>query len=90
MNTTYAVRKTSHYQGCHGPGALVARFDDRQEAEKLIDEISTCSFCHPGRTAQYSTGQCYDIWTSHKPATDDTAEEALIRMRDEQDEDDAA
>ena len=62
----YGIRQNSHYQGAgHGPVLYVA--DSEDEADRMENEVSTCSFCHPGRTQNYSTGTCYEVVRTAKP-----------------------
>ena len=64
---TYGVRENSHWQGCR-PGPVLAAFATEPEAHRAEDALSTCSFCRPGRTAQYSVGRCFDVVkTSREP-----------------------
>lgn len=79
----YAVHHYSHWQGASNPGSRVAVFASRETAKSLASELSTCSFCTPGRAAQYSTGVCYEVYPTRRPITDDTIEDAVIRLRDE-------
>jgi hypothetical protein len=47
---------------------VLLAFESREEADMVENEVSTCSFCHPGRAANYSTGSCYEVVrTSRKP-----------------------
>ena len=79
---TYAVHRYSHWQGSRNPGSRVAVFAERTDAEEFANRISTCSFCTPGRTGNYSTGACYSVYKSNRPATDEDAEAAEMRLRD--------
>lgn len=66
-NTAYGVRGVSHYQSST-PGPVIAAFGSYEEASALAEELSTCSFCSPGRARQYSTGRCYEVVrTSRQP-----------------------
>lgn len=65
--TTYGIREESHYQGC-SPGPVLAATASRDEAYRWADDLSTCSFCSPGRTSRYSTGRCIAVVKTSRPA----------------------
>ncbi len=82
MATAYAVREFSHWQGARNPGAIVAVTETEEEADALVDALSTCSFCTPGRTAQYSIGRCYVVreTTRYQPGYGfDQLDEAVLQ-----------
>lgn len=81
-NTAYGVRAVSHWQGSQ-PGRVLAAVATQLDAEKLVDKISTCSFCTPGRSSQYHVGSCYEVVrTSRQPGylTEDAPEELVEAM----------
>lgn len=57
----HVVKSSSHWQGAsHYPVAIAPNED---VAEHVANLLSTCSFCHPGRTSNYNTGECYSAST---------------------------
>lgn len=67
MKNAYGIRSVSHYQGST-PGPVLMAFESSAEAESIVMQVSTCSFCHPGRTSQYSTGSCYTVVRTSREA----------------------
>jgi hypothetical protein len=63
----YGIRSVSHYQGS-SPGPVLMAFETREEADRIENEVSTCSFCHPGRVRNYSTGSCYEVVKTSREA----------------------
>ena len=63
--TVYGIRAVSHYQGSR-PGPVLTT-GTKAEMEEIQDKLSTCSFCDPGRAAQYSTGECYEVVRTSRP-----------------------
>lgn len=59
-NHAYGVRENSHWEGST-PGPVLAAFATEAKADAAEDALSTCSFCRPGRTAQYSVGSCFEV-----------------------------
>lgn len=84
MATQYAVHSFSHWQGASNPGHRVAVLPTAEEAEALVNKLSTCSFCTPWKSRNYDVGSCYKVYPSHSPADYQTAEDALIGLRDAQ------
>ena len=64
----YALHHYSHWQGA-GRGSRIDVFATCEEAEAIQNRLSTCSFCFPGRTAQYSTGTCFEVVPTRHPVT---------------------
>ncbi len=62
---TYGLKAYSHYQGS-GPGRLIAH-GSKEACEAAENALSTCSFCYPGRTSNYSTGSCYQAVPTRVP-----------------------
>ena len=54
----------SHYQG--STPDFLGTVPDGMNESALIDALTTCSFCAPGRTSNYSTGECYGVQTTRK------------------------
>lgn len=54
---TWGVYANSHWQGARPPSLIAVGTKD--QAKNVADALSTCSFCTPGRVANYSTGSCY-------------------------------
>lgn len=61
----YGLYRSSHYQG--SAQRQVAHHPDRALVRSVASELSTCSFCSPGRTAGYSTGTCYFERATRRP-----------------------
>ena len=62
----YAVREYSHWQGTTNPGDIIAVVGTKEEADRLVDKMSTCSFCTPGRSGNYRVGDCYCVRTTKR------------------------
>ena len=76
MRTLY---RHSHYQGTTDEplGTVPAGID----ATALVDALSTCSFCRPGRAAQYATGRCYYVRQTRQdygPLSDELLDQAAL------------
>lgn len=82
MTTTYAVHTFSHWQGATNPGRRVAVLPTRAIADALANDLSTCSFCSPGRSATYRVGNCYQVYRSKRDVTADSVSDALMQLRD--------
>ena len=78
----YSVRHYSHWQGATNPGNIVGIFASQEEADAIEDQLSTCSFCRPGRTAQYSVGKCYGVYRTNREATDEIDPEDSVEIQD--------
>lgn len=63
----YGIRSVGHYQGS-SPGPVLYAVEDKAEADRIVDKVSTCSFCTPGRTSNYSTGSCYQVVETSREA----------------------
>lgn len=50
--------RCSHWQGST-PRTLIA-VGSPAAVRNAVSCLSTCSFCRPGRTSNYSVGACYD------------------------------
>ena len=86
IRTSYGVRERSHWQGST-PGPVLATFtltpDGKQAAESLVDRLSTCSFCTPGRSGNYQVGRCYEVvysWREVGYLAPDWDQEALTGL----------
>jgi hypothetical protein len=73
----FALHHYSHWQGC-GRGSRIDVFATRKEAEAIEEQLSTCSFCRPGRRHGHSVGVCYEVVPTRKPVTAEVTDQVSV------------